>query len=420
MQIMETTMATLDNKTRAPRAAYQAPDQKTITGPTTLLFACATGVIVTNLFAPQPLTGLIGPSLGLSLSAAGSVSMLTLLGYATGLFFLVPLADLITNRPLILLMLCAAVATAMVAAVAPNAAVFLPTTFALGVACSAIQMLVPVAASMASPEQRGRIIGDVMSGLMIGILLSRPLASIVADSFGWRAFYAISAAGMAAMTLVLVWQLPNRHPMQRGTYVALIASLWTLLRTEPVLRRRAATASLSMGAFSVFWTAIALRLSATPFNLDQRGIALFALVGAAGAVVAPLAGRAGDRGWTRATTFAAHVGIIAAFALAAIAGADGIARNATSACLVMMGLAAVLLDASVTGDQTLGRRAVNLLSPEARGRLNGLFVGIFFLGGAIGSAVASLAWAQGGWPAVCATGAAFGAVALVAGLTYRA
>ncbi|TGQ52460.1 MFS transporter [Mesorhizobium sp. M1C.F.Ca.ET.193.01.1.1] len=383
-----------------------------ITRPQTLLFAASVGIIVTNLFAPQTLVGLIGPSLGAAASESGLVSMATLLGYAAGLFFLVPLSDLVENRVLVLRMLVAAALAAAVAAFAPSAASLLAVLFMLGAACSCIQVLVPVAASMAPPGQDGRVIGDVMSGLMAGILLSRPLASLVADAFGWRAFYALSAAALALLAILLGLTLPRRRPLAHASYAALIASLLELLRQEPVLRRRAFTASLAMAAFSVFWTAVALRLAAPPFELGQPGIALFALVGAGGAAVTPLFGRAGDRGWTRPATMLCHLGLIAALGLAAWAG--GANAGDSWLPLVLMGASAVLLDIGVTGDQTLGRRAVNLLQPKARGRINGLFVGIFFIGGAVGSLLAGVAWAWGGWPTVCAAGAMFGVIALAA------
>ncbi|TIT03016.1 MAG: MFS transporter, partial [Mesorhizobium sp.] len=161
----------------------------------------------------------------------------------------------------------------------------------------------------------------------------------------------------------------------------------------------------------VFWTAVALRLAAPPFDLGQKGIALFALVGAGGAAVTPVFGRAGDRGFTRSATILCHLVLIAALGLAAWAGAAK--AGGAWLPLILMGVSAVLLDIGVTGDQTLGRRAVNLLQPKARGRINGLFVGIFFIGGAIGSLLAGLAWAWAGWNAVCATGAVFGVVALL-------
>jgi predicted MFS family arabinose efflux permease len=387
----------------------------------TLLFAVAVSAIVLNLFAPQTLVGLIGPSLGLRPSESGFVAMATLLGYAGGLFFLVPLADLVENRRLVLAQLAVAILAAVAAMFATRAGMLLAVLFVLGAACSAIQVLVPIAAHMAAPERRGQVIGDVMGGLMVGILLSRPLASLLADAWGWRAFYGASAAVMGVLAWVLSRRLPVRQPAQGGAaragYGALIASLWRLLCAEPILRRRALSASLVMCAFSLFWTAVALRLAQPPFSLGQRGIALFALAGAGGAAVTPLFGRIGDRGWTRMGTLAAHGVLLAAMALAAWAGAQGAAGGTWP--LLAMAAAAVLLDVGVTGDQTLGRRAINMLRPEARGRINGAFVGVFFLGGAAGSALAGIAWIAGGWNAVCAAGALSGLAAMAVALPGR-
>ncbi|WP_054309159.1 MFS transporter [Mesorhizobium sp. 1M-11] len=389
-----------------------------ITGWQVFLFAVAVGVIVTNLFAPQTLVGLIGPAFGFGTGTGGLVAMATLLGYAAGLFFLVPLADLLENRALVLRMLGCAVLAAIAATLAPNAGLLMAVLFVLGAACSAIQILVPIAASMAEPERRGRIIGDVMSGLMIGILLARPAASLIADTFGWRAFYGTSATAMLLLGAVLAMRLPRRRPAGDAGYPALVASLWKLLRSEPELRRHSLTASLSMAAFSLFWTSVALRLAEPPFDLGQRGIALFALAGAGGAVVTPLFGRAGDHGWTRQGTVLSHCLMLAAFALSAWAG---LARSGSWLLpLLLLGAGAVLLDVGVTGDQTLGRRVINLLQPEARGRLNGLFVGLFFLGGAAGSAIAGLAWAWGGWPAVCTIGIAIALAALAVDCLFPA
>ncbi len=388
-----------------------------VAAPSTLLFAVATGVIVINLFAPQTLVGIIGPSLGFSESGAGLVAMASLLGYAAGLFFLVPLADLMENRQLVLRMLLSALVMAIAAAFAPTGWSLLIFLFLLGAACSAIQILVPIAAAMAPPEHRGQVIGNIMSGAMVGILVSRPLASLIADFWGWRSFYALSAATLALLAAVLVLRLPERRPLVSASYGALIGSLFGLLREEPVLRLRAFTAALMMASFSLFWTSVALRLAQPPFSLGQSGIALFALVGAGGAAATSVFGRMGDRGWTRAATLASHLIVLAAMALAAWVG--GIRSGDSVALLILLGVSAVLLDVGVTGDQTLGRRAVNLLKPEARGRINGLFVGIFFLGGALGSALAGTAWDFGGWVAVCAGAAGFGVIALITGLAAR-
>lgn len=374
----------------------------------TLLFAVSVGVIVTNLFASQTLVGVIRASLDLQEGATGFVAMASLLGYSAGLFLLVPLADLLENRSLVVRLLSGAVLTAASVTFAPGVAPLLACLFLLGAFCSAIQVLVPIAASMAAPEHRGQVIGDVMSGLMVGILLSRPLASMLADTVGWRGFYGVSAATMALLTAVLAQTLPCRRPAGQTSYPALIASLLQLLREETVLRRRSLTASLAMASFSLFWTSIALELSQPPYELGQRGIALFALVGAGGAIATPLFGRAGDRGWTRPATVSARFLIVGSLLLGASAPHVG----STTISLIVLGLAAVLLDVGTTGEQTLGRRSINLLNPEARGRINGVFVGLFFLGGAVGSSAVGLAWSWGGWTAVCLAGASFGAATL--------
>lgn len=404
-------------ETGPPPAGFAASPQAAgqVSGPPTLLFAVAAGVLIINLFAPQTLIALIAPSLGFGEAQAGLVSMMILAGYSLGLFFLVPLADRFENRALILRTLALTAIAAAGAALAPTAGSFLAATFVLGIVTSVIQMVVPMAAAMAPAERRGQVVGDVMSGAMVGILLARPVASFVADQVGWRWFYGGMAVFILLLAVVLARLLPVRRPNSVHSYPALIGSLGHLLLSEPVLRRRALTAALAMGSFSAFWTTVALRLGSEPFGLGPTGIAVFALLGAGGAVAAPLAGRAGDRGWTRPMLRVAHVGIVASLAMAAVA-AEGWLLPEGTPVLVRLGLLALagfLLDLFATFDQTLGRRAVNLLNPEARGRLNGLFVGIFFLGGSLGSALSGLAWASGGWPAVCAVGAVFGLAALL-------
>jgi predicted MFS family arabinose efflux permease len=379
------------------------------------LFAVAVGVIVLPLYAPQPLVDLIGPSLGFSLRTASLVAMTPMLGYAVGLVFLVPLIDVVENRRAILSMLLVDIVALAGAAAAPSPGLFLLAAFVGGCATSAIQMLVPVAAARVAEAHRGRIIGNVMSGLMIGILLSRPIASLAAAAIGWRGAYALDAAAVAAIAVALNRVVPPHQPAAGITYAALINSLWMLLVAQPVVRRRALYQALCMGAFGIFWTAVALRLSDPPFELDRVGIALFTLTGIGGAVIAPIAGWAGDRGWTTPATRLAHAAVIAAFVLAEAAGAgwffDPAARPRLA--LGLLAAAAIVLDLGVIGDQTLGRRAVNLTCPLARGRLNGLYTGLFFIGGAGGSALAGTAWVGGGWTLVCAIGLGFGIASLV-------
>ncbi|WP_334035676.1 MFS transporter [Burkholderia cepacia] len=384
----------------------------------TLFFAATVGVIVMDLFAAQPLTGPISVDLHLPPGLAGLVAMLPQLGYAAGLVLLVPLVDLLENRRLIVATLAVCAAALALPAFTRSGTVFLLATLVAGAASSVIQMLVPMAASMAPEAQRGRAVGNVMSGLMLGILLSRPLASLIAGSAGWRGFYLLAALANAAIAVVLALRLPSRTPSITAGYRALLASMGHLLADEPVLRRHALSAALAMAAFSAFWTAVGLRLAQPPFGLDLHGIAWFAFAGASGAIVTPLAGRAGDRGHGPAAQRIAHGTMLVALALLGIAGAGWFGFDAHAhrgLALALLAGGAALLDAGVIVDQTIGRRAINLLNPAARGRLNGLFVGLFFIGGALGAALAGSAWAWGGWSAVCGVGFAFAGAAAVFG-----
>jgi predicted MFS family arabinose efflux permease len=383
----------------------------TLTGPMTIALAASVGVIFLNVLAPQTLVGVMGPAIGLHPASYGLVATAPLLGYAGGLFFLTPLADCIEAKSLILRTLLVAAVLAAATPYVHGAMPFLGTLFMLGFASAAVQMIVPLAAAMAAPERRGRAVGDIMSGLMLGILFARPIASLVDHVLGWRLYYLILAVALVLVTIGLAALLPRLPPRARITYATLIRSLVDLLRSEPVLRRRSLTAALGLASFSIFWTAIALELASPRFGLGQTGIALFALAGAGGAVVAPLAGRAGDRGWTRIGTIVAHVLTIAAFAVAALG--DRLGARTPTIGLAVLALSAIVLDVGVFGDQTFGRRAINLLNPDARARLNGLFVGIFFVGGSIGSALVGLTWTSQGWPGICAVGAAFAALSLL-------
>lgn len=400
----------LDATVRAPAHGPQPPASATMPGavlttPLTLFFAAAVGVIVVILSAAQPLTGPVSLALGLPPEFEGMIAMLPQLGYAAGLLLLVPLCDLVENRRLIFLTLLCCAAFLGIAALARSGWLFLASLALAGATSSVIQMLVPMAASMAPEHRRGRAVGNVMSGLMVGILLSRPLASLIAGSIGWRAFFGIEACADALLALVLYAKLPARRPQAMARYADLLRSLWTLLRTEPVLRRHSALAALELGAFSAFWTSVALLLARAPFWLGMHGIAVFALAGASGAIVTPLAGHLGDRGAEGATRIAAHLLMLAAVLVLGAAGAGWGGFSPAAHPMLALGLlvaGAATLDAGVITDQTLGRRAINLINPPMRGRLNALFVGIFFIGGAIGAALSGAAWAWAGWNGVCA------------------
>jgi len=383
-----------------------APSEASVelTMPLTLLFAFAVGVIIINLTAAQPLAGPVARALRLPPAWTGLVAMLPQLGYTIGMWLLVPLADLFENRRLTVLTLAACSAALALAAIASQAWWLLLAVCMAGATSCAIQILVPLAAAMAHPERRGSAVGNVMSGVMLGILLSRPLASLIEGTWGWRACYGVLGAADALLAMMLWFALPQRRPPGHASYRALMASMWSLWRDEPVLRRYAISSAITMAAFSAFWTAIALRLVQAPFALDSHGIALFALAGVAGTVVAPLAGKAGDRGYSAVGMPIAHAVVVAGVLVAGVAGGGWLGFDIEAHAKVALGLlvlAAIVIDAGAIGDQTLGRRAVNMLDAAARSRLNGLFVGVFFIGGGAGAVAAGSAWAFAGWSGVC-------------------
>jgi predicted MFS family arabinose efflux permease len=361
-----------------------------------LLLAASCGIIVANIYYAQPLVGLIGPAIGLGPRAASLIVTLSQLGYAAGLLLLVPLGDLVENRRLVLLTVAASIPALLIAAFVHSAAWFLAAAGLIGLTSVAVQMLVPLAAHLAPEATRGRVVGNVMSGLLLGILLSRPAASLLTDLFGWRAVFALSAGIMALVAVLLRVTLPVRRPATRAHYGALLASLVRLPFTMPELRRRAAYQFAAFGCFSIFWTAAPLLL-AQEFHYTQRGIALFALAGAAGALAAPIAGRLADRGFGRAGTVVALVTIPLSFAIAW--GGSEIHS------VVVLALAGMVLDAAVQSNLVFGQRVIYTLAPEIRSRLNGVFMAIFFTGGAAGSAVTGPVLVHYGWPGICLLGA---------------
>jgi predicted MFS family arabinose efflux permease len=375
-------------------------------GVPTTLFAVLVGVAVLPLYASQVLLDALDASLHLHAWTA-LVTALTMLGYAAGLVALVPLVDRLPNRPLIGATLAAQVLCLAVAACASNPLVFLAASFSIGLTASAIQMLVPAAASLAPPQARGAVVGNVMSGLMLGILFSRPLASVVARALSWRGYFFADAALLAITAACAVPRLPALTPATKPSYRSLIASLGRLILSTQVLRRHALYQALLMIGFNAFWTSVAVVLSRSPFHCSPAEIAAFAFAGAGGVVAAPIAGRAADRGHARRAKQAAHVIAIVAVVAASWALTAPLPRPWA---IGIAAISAFLLDAGVIADQTLGRRAINLLAPESRGRVNGLFTGLFFIGSAAGAAISGPVLAFTGWIGV-------GTVTLVAFIT---
>jgi len=388
-------------------AAALQGKQQDIAGWMITLLAAACGIIVANLYYAQPLIGPIAVATGISPGAAGLIVTLAQIGYGLGLLFIVPAGDLIENRKMVLVLMAITCVALVGAAYAQGAVQFFLAAFVIGVSSVGAQVLVPYAAHMSLPETRGRAVGNVMSGLLMGILLARPLSSLVADLLGWHAIFGISAVVTALLALVLARYLPARRPPAGMHYFALLASMWHLVRTTPILRRRSAYHAMMFAAFSLYWTTSPLFLAGPTFNMSQKGIALFAFAGVIGVIAAPIAGRVADRGWSRPATCVAMLSVAASFLMTHFWSGG---RESSLAVLLA---SAILLDFGVSANLVLSQRAIYALGGEIRSRLNGLFMATFFGGGALGSALGGWIYAQGGWSATTWLGFAFPALALL-------
>jgi len=368
-----------------------------------LSLAIACGVNVANVYYAQPLIGPISEAFHLDIAASGLIVTMIQIGYVIGLIFLAPLGDLVENKTLILTALSAVIASLALSSFAPNASVFIAASLLLGVTATATQMLLPVAAHLAPAHKRGQIVGTVMSGLLLGILLARPVSTLVAGLIGWRGVYAASAVAMIAVVAMLSITLPRRQPEHTLDYGKLLGSMWSLLRTTPELRRRTAYQAMMYGAFSLFWTAAPLILLQPPFSLSHTVLSLFLLSGAAGAFIAPLAGRLADKGHGDALTIGAIVMVAIGFVLVWAGGHS----------LILWVLAGIILDAGVQMNMLVGQRTIYSLGADIRSRVNALYIALFFLGGAIGSALSGWAVSHGGHLSVAMIGLCFPAITLI-------
>jgi predicted MFS family arabinose efflux permease len=373
----------------------------------TILLAMSCGLIVANLYYAQPLIGPISADLGLSPQSAGLIVTVTQLGYGAGLLLIVPLGDLVENRRLVVGITSLGALALLAAAFVTHPLPFLIAGLCIGFGSVAVQILIPYAGHLAPSAIRGRVVGNVTTGLMIGVLLSRPASSFIAAASSWHAVYKVSACGMILLALVLHRMLPQRLPTARLGYGQLLESMMHMARTNVVLRRRALYQAALFGVFSMFWTTAPLLLAGPAFHLTQRGIAMFALAGVAGAIAAPLAGRVADRGWTRPATAAVMLLTAGGFALTRL-----VDFGSTLSMAVLV-IAAIAIDFGVQANVVLGYRTLFAQGAESRGRLNGLYMTTFFLAGAAGSAIGGWAYANGGWALVSWIGIALPLAALI-------
>ncbi|MGO4439589.1 MFS transporter [Rhizobium sp. RAF56] len=399
--------------TAACRPDVEPAASPTISRGMMFTFATACGLVGANLYYGQPLAGPISNALGFDPAATGLIVTLTQIGYGLGQLLIVPLGDLLENRRLVTLLVSIAALALLSAAFATSPVWFLTAALCIGLASTAVQVLVPFAASMATDAERGRVVGNVMGGLLTGIMLARPVASFLSEISSWQAVYIVSAVVMVVLTVVLRSILPVRRPQTKLHYGQLLASMGHLALHRPVLQRRALYQASLFGAFSLFWTTTPLLLASPAYGLTQNGIALFALAGAAGAIASPIAGRLADRGMTTPATAFAILLSITAFLLAHLCAGGSMPQ------LALLTFAGILLDFGVQTHAVLGMRAIYQISGEHRSRLNGLYMASAFGGGAIGSAVGGWAYATGGWNLTSWIGLCFPLLALVTFTTEK-
>ncbi|MDV0439665.1 MFS transporter [Xanthomonas sacchari] len=375
-----------------------------------LLMATATGLAVASNYYAQPLLEVLAQTFAIDVRHAGAVVTTAQLAYAAGLLFLVPLGDRFERRSLIVGLYALSAVGLLVSAMAHSFALLLLGTLITGLSSVAAQILVPFAATLAAPHERGRVIGTVMSGLLLGILLARTVSGLLAGIGGWHTVYWVAAA-LILVVLGLLWRGLPRHPGNpQLSYPHLIGSVLALLRDEPVLRARAVLGGLIFAGFSMFWTTLAFLLSGPDYRYGTATIGLFGLIGAAGAFAANLSGKLSDRGAGHLVGWGGLVMLLLSWLL--LLGAPH------SLWLLIAGV--VLLDVAVQGVHIGNQSVIYQLDPAARNRITSAYVTCYFIGGAIGSSLGTAAYAYAGWRGVAIGGAALAVAALLwMGLSVR-
>ncbi|MEV2272445.1 MFS transporter [Nonomuraea africana] len=364
----------------------------------------ATGLAVAGNYFAQPLLDLISRELGLTTATAALLVTAAQGGYALGLILLVPLGDLVERRRLAVILYSLTALFLLISATAATGPILLAGTVLTALTSVAAQVIVPLAATLADPSERGKVVGTVMTGLVLGLLLARTASGALSELGGWRTVYWVNAGLMILMAVLLRLFLPRLNTRSGLSYPALLGSIVTLLREEPLLRWRAGIGALALASFSVLWTALTFLLVQQPYGWSESSIGLFGLVAAAGALTATIAGRLADRGHVQAVTAAGTMLMLASW-LPLAAGARS---------LVWLLVGVIVLDLAQQAVLNSNQNVIYALRPEARNRINSAYMTSYFVGGAIGSALTSLVWVAHGWNGVVILGAtlAAGTVAL--------
>jgi predicted MFS family arabinose efflux permease len=369
-----------------------------------LLLAIIAGVAVANIYYNQPLLDAFRQSFPGQKKWIAAVPAAAQIGYAAGMLLLAPLGDRHDRKQLILWQTVGTCLALLAVILAPNMLALAGASLAVGIFSTIAQQAVPFAAELAPARKRGQAVGTVMSGLLMGILLARTAAGVVGQHFGWRAVFSASIALLLLMALVIAAKLPSSKPTSSLRYGRLMLSIWHLAQELPALRQTSVTGGLLFAAFSLFWSMLALQLAGAPFHLGPQAAGLFGLVGAAGALAAPYAGRFADRRGPHAIVALAIGLMLLSFVIFALSGRS----------LIGLVVGVILVDVGMQSAQISNQSRIYALRPEARSRINTVYMTSYFIGGAIGSAVGVSVWHAFGWVAACVTGLAFVSAAGIA------
>lgn len=368
----------------------------------------ATGLVVANIYYNQPLLADMARTFRISDKTAQQISLYTQIGYATGLLFIVPLADMVKRKRLILIDFVLMIISLIASAMAPSVTILMIAGFLVGVSSVIPQLLIPMAAHLAKPHERGKKIGFVMSGLLIGILLSRTLSGFIGEHFGWRSMYYIASGLMLLIWLMIFLFLPEIEPDYKGNYSKLMKSLIHLVKTQPQLRLAAFRGALCFAGFSAFWTTLVFLLKEPQFNEGSAAAGMFGLVGAFGAVAVGFMGRLSDK---------MDAYKLSAYTLTLIL-ISFIVFYFSSHSIIGLIIGVILLDMGVQATHISNQSIIFALIPEARNRINTVYMVSYFIGGALGTFFASLVWKNYQWSGVCAIGATLSVIVIVVHLLY--
>ena len=376
--------------------------QPHLTPLTLWIMTIATGLVVANIYYNQPLLGDIAQTFHVSNGVAGHISMITQLGYAAGMFFIAPLADMFERKRLMLFAFGAVIIALLGAAMAPSINLLMIASFLVGVASLIPQLLIPMAAHLAKPEERGRKIGVVMSGLLIGILLSRTISGMVGKYFGWNAMFFIAAGLMVVMGLLVYIFLPKVEPDYKGTYKDLMKSLVHIFMEEPKLRFAALRGALCFACFMAFWTTLVFLLKEN-FNLGSDAAGSFGLVGAFGAIAAGLMGRLSDKMDAFKLSFFTLLLVLLSFIIFIFSGHS----------IIGLVIGVIVLDMGVQATHISNQAIIFTLSAAARNRINTIYMVSYFIGGSLGTLLVSSLWSNYHWTGVCIAGITLSSIAIV-------